>query len=180
VGTPVVVAPESGDVVTAILRDAAWDLGTWCAAFETFDVVADCGRLSSGSAAEAVVDAADAVCVVTANSADELVPAAMRARGLSTRGGRRPVGLVLVGERPYSVADVSSQLGVRVWGVIEDDNRSAKLLREGGSARGLRRSLLVRSATSLVEALAERLDIAPAPDGAPVASAGLEAGGGSR
>jgi hypothetical protein len=75
-----------------------------------------------------------------------------------------PVGLVLVGSRPHGPEEITRQLGVRVLGVVADDPRAAAALRDGGSARGLRRSLLVRSVQSLVDDLAGQLGIAPLPE----------------
>ena len=71
------------------------------------------------------------------------------------------LGLVLVGERPHGSREVTDQLGVRVLGVVADDARTARLLRQGGGARALRRSPLVRSVASLVDDLGDRLGIAP-------------------
>jgi MinD-like ATPase involved in chromosome partitioning or flagellar assembly len=173
-GLAAVVASESGEITAGILRDVARPLGQWCARLEEADVVADCGRVGAGSPALGLVSAADAVLVVCRPRAEELYPAAHRLRHLASGDNgdapRGRVGLVLVGRRPHGPDEIAAQLGVPVVGVIEDDHRSATAIRDGGSARALRRSVLVRSVQSFVDELPARLGIAvpaePAPQGA--------------
>jgi MinD-like ATPase involved in chromosome partitioning or flagellar assembly len=164
-GLPVVVAPESGDVAVAMLRDVAAGLGPWFHRIEDADVVADCGRVSGDSPVFGMLADADSMLLVARPEADELYAAAHRLHALPPRRRVSRVGLVLVGESPYSRREVEEQLGVQVLGVAEDDARTASLLRRGGAARALRRSLLVRSVQSLVDDLADRLEITPAPEG---------------
>jgi hypothetical protein len=163
-GLAAVVAPESGEITGGILRDVARPLGQWCARLEDADVVADVGRVGDGSPALGLVSAADAVLVVCRPRAEELYPAAHRLHHLvGTDNGDAPrgwVGLVLVGRRPHAPEEITAQLGVPVVGVIEDDPRSATAIRDGGSARALRRSVLVRSVQSFVDELTARLGIA--------------------
>jgi hypothetical protein len=163
-GLAAVVAPESGEITGGILRDVARPLGAWCAQLDEADVVADCGRVGAGSPALGMVSAADAVLVVCRPRAEELYPAAHRLHHLAgTDNGDAPrgwVGLVLVGRRPHGPDEITAQLGVPVVGVIEEDPRSATAIRDGGSARALRRSVLVRSVQSFVDELTARLGIA--------------------
>jgi MinD-like ATPase involved in chromosome partitioning or flagellar assembly len=170
-GLATVVAPESGEITSGILRDVARTLGEWCARLDEADVIADCGRVGSGSPALGLVSAADAVLVVCRPRADELYPAAHRLHHLAASDNGQPprgwAGLVLVGRRPYEPDEITAQLGVPVVGVVEEDHRSATAIRDGGSARALRRSLLVRSVAGLVDELTARLGILPPSEPAP-------------
>jgi hypothetical protein len=174
-GLPAVVAPESGEITGGILRDVAGSLGRWCASLDEVDVVADCGRVAADSAALGLVRAADAVLVVCRPRAEELYAAAHRLHALAgTDNGERPrgwVGLVLVGRGPHGPDEVTAQLGVPVVGVIEDDPRAATAIRDGGSARVLRRSLLVRSVQGFVDELTARLGVGAPSEPAPPAPA---------
>jgi hypothetical protein len=166
-GLRVVVAPESGEIVSGILADAARALGVWCAGFGDADVLVDCGRFSPASPIVGLVAAADAVMVAVRPTAEDLYPAAHRVRALAALAPRAVVGLVLVGSRPYGLAEVSGQLGVRVLGVVDDDAGTAGIITHGGAARALRRSGLVRSVAALVDDLTGRLDL---PDSDPEAA----------
>jgi MinD-like ATPase involved in chromosome partitioning or flagellar assembly len=171
-GLRVVVAPESGEIVSGILADAARALGVWCAGLGDADVLVDCGRFSPASAAAGVVAAADAVMVVVRPTAEDLYPATHRVRALAALAPRAAVGLVLLGSRPYDRAEVSGQLGVRVLGVVDDDAPAARIISNGGAARVLRRSGLARSVAALVDDLTGRLDVPASDPEAPVASSG--------
>ena len=157
-GLAAVVAPESGDIAAGILNDVARPLGQWCARLGESDVIADCGRVGAGSPALGLLPAADVVLVVVRPRVEELYPAAHRVRNL-IQGRMATVGLVLVGSRPYGPKEISAQLGVPVVGEIEDDSRAAAAIRDGGSARVLRRSALVRSVQSFVDDLAADLGV---------------------
>jgi hypothetical protein len=64
------------------------------------------------------------------------------------------VGVVLIGERPYSAAEVEAAVGLKVIGVLADDDRAAAMLNgEPGSASALSRSSLVRSARGVARAI---------------------------
>jgi hypothetical protein len=164
-GLAVVVAPEAGDITGGILADVAGPLGEWCAGLDDADVIVDFGRVSGGSPALGLAQSADVVMVVARPRAEELYPAAHRIQALA-QWVDAPVGLglVLVGSRPHGPEEITRRLGVRVLGGVADDPRAAAALRDGGSARGLRRSLLVRSVQSLVDDLAGQLGIAPVPE----------------
>jgi hypothetical protein len=75
------------------------------------------------------------------------------------------VGLVLVGDRPHSPNEISTQLGITVHGVVADDPRAAGVLTFGGSSRGLRRSPLVRSVRTFVDELIDRMGLPYQGDG---------------
>lgn len=154
-GLAVVVASPLTDRTTVVLEDVAEALAAGARAAGV-DVFVDCGRLSHRSPVVPLLRVADQVLVVARPRADELYAAAGRVQVL---GG----GLVLVGERPYGPGEVAAQLGVEVVGVVADDARSGRAMAEGGSARALARSPLVRSVRHLADTLAARLaDLDPA------------------
>lgn len=153
---PVVVAPESGEVTAGILRDCAPALAAWCAGLEDVDVIIDCGRISFRDVTWPLCVAADETIVVARPRAEELYPAAHRLRAMTEE--IPSAGLVLIGDRPHSPNEISSQLGVQVRGVVADDSWAAGVLTVGGRSRGLRRSSLVRSVRSFVDDLMYRLE----------------------
>jgi hypothetical protein len=154
---PVIVAPESGEVTTRILRDAAPALADWCRNLEDVDVIVDCGRLGVQDVTWPFCVGCDELLVVTRPRAEELYPVAHRLRAIGD--DVRSAGLVLVGERPHSPAEIAEQLGLNILGVVADDARAAGVLTFGGSSRGLRRSPLVRSVRTFVDNLFERLEL---------------------
>ncbi len=113
------------------------------------------------------MEAADAVLVVARPRLEELqlLPARLRA----LRSTVRRVGVLLVGEGPYSSVEVASALDVEVVGVLANDPRAAAALSGEGWGAGLGRSLLLRSARQVVEALGAWIPLAD-PAGASAAS----------
>jgi hypothetical protein len=160
---PVVVAPESGEVTSRILRDAAPALAQWCRQLDGIDVIVDCGRLGVQDVNWPLIQMSDELLIVTRPRAEELYPVAHRFRSISNEVAS--VGLVLVGDRPHSPNEISTQLGITVHGVIADDPRAAGVLTFGGSSRGLRRSPLVRSVRSFVDDLIDRMGLPYQGDG---------------
>lgn len=145
------------------------------------DVLADCGRLRAEHAPRSVLASADVVVVVSgwglrSLRATEAALAELRTE-LTERGtGADALGLLLVGRRSaYSEAEVGTQLGVPVLGVIPDDARSAEVFSDGAPAgRGVAQSPLVRAVrgvigpiTSYGRARSTRLATAPAAAHAP-------------
>ena len=150
-GTPVVVAPESADRATHVWRVSGTGLVAVLSSVTEHVVVVDAGRLGPSSPSLGLLPHASVVAVVARPEADQLLAAVDRVEAISALGGR--VGLVLVGDRPYSASEVIAQLGCDVFGVIADDRRGATALTEGGSSRSVRRSMLMRSARGLSEQL---------------------------
>jgi hypothetical protein len=145
-GMGVVVGPDGADSVIAALRSAGEEVGTWLAAQPDVVAVADCGRLRPGSPALELVRCASRLVVVVRPRVEELQALVQRVAALAQLA---PLGLVLVGERPYGPAEVGEHLGVEVLGVVADDPRGAQALEGGASVRVLRRSPLARSALAL-------------------------------
>jgi hypothetical protein len=128
------------------------------------DVLVDCGRLDPGSAAHDVVTEADLVVVVARPVVAEVHHLAARLSGLRPKA----LSLLLIGDRPYSVAEVADAVGANPLGTLPVDDRAAAALTVGRSdgARILRRSRLLRDARAVAEGLAGWLP--PLPGRPPV------------
>ncbi len=134
------------------------------------DVLVDCGRLLPDAPANAVLQAADLVLLVTRPTVEEIAHLERRLGALEEDG--RTTGVALVGEAPYDRRTVEGRLtadGLRapVLGVLADDPEAASVLcgrpsRRRAAARSqLARSYLVRSARELAETLTTRLNSSP-------------------
>lgn len=151
----------SADRAVSLWRSAGQRLAETLAAFEG-TVLLDAGRLSPGSPLLPVLRHAACTVIVARPTPEHLYPLAHRFGAL--RDASTGVAVVLVGDTPYGSAEVSSQLGVDVLGVLAHDDRAARALagEATDSGRGLRRSALARSARELAEALVARTG-APVP-----------------
>jgi hypothetical protein len=129
------------------------------------DVLVDCGRLDPGSAAHDVITEADLVVVVARPVVAEVHHLAARLSGLRPKA----LSLLLIGDRPYPVAEVADAVGAHPLGTLPVDDRAAAALTVGRSdgARILRRSRLLRDARAVAEGLAGWLP--PLPVSPPVA-----------
>jgi hypothetical protein len=116
------------------------------------DVLVDCGRLDPGSAVHDVVTEADLLVVVARPVVAEVHHLAARLSGLRPKA----LSLLLIGDRPYSVAEVADAVGANALGVLPVDDRAAAALTIGRSdgSRVLRRSRLLRDARAVAEGLA--------------------------
>ncbi|HYZ99930.1 MAG TPA: hypothetical protein VE575_14315 [Acidimicrobiales bacterium] len=119
------------------------------------DVLVDCGRLDPSSAAHDIAVWADLLVVVARPVVAEVHHLASRLTALRPRA----LSLLLVGDRPYSVADVADAVGANPLGALPVDDRAAVALTLGGAraVRALRRSRLLRDARALAEGLADWL-----------------------
>jgi hypothetical protein len=130
------------------------------------DVLVDCGRLDPGSAVHDVVAEADLLVVVARPVVAEVHHLAARLSGLRPKA----LSLLLIGDRPYSVAEVADAIGANPLGVLPVDDRAAAALTVGRSdgARILRRSRLLRDARAVADGLAGWLSPLPVdPPGPP-------------
>lgn len=143
-GTTVVPGPE-----TAAQALHVWDVGRRSIEQAVFSadrtVVVDLGRLAPGAPTAGIAEAAEVLGVVVRPVPEQLIPAAAIAKAWPNGG------VVLIGDSPYSPADVAAQLEVRVHGVLADDARAATALTSGGGGRNLARSALMRSARALAK-----------------------------
>ena len=131
-----VAADQAGAALAAlrgVLPGVLSSLGT--------DVLVDCGRLDPGSAAHDVITEADLVVVVARPVVAEVHHLAARLSGLRPKA----LSLLLIGDRPYSVAEVADAVGANPLGTLPVDDRAAAALTVGRSdgARILRRSRLL-------------------------------------
>jgi hypothetical protein len=133
------------------------------------DVLVDCGRLDPGSAVHDVVTEADLLVVIARPIVTEVHHLAARLAGLRPKA----LSLLLIGDRPYSVAEVADAVGANPLGVLPVDDRAAAALTVGRSdgTRVLRRSRLLRDARAVAEGLAGWLPPVPVrpPPAAPAA-----------
>jgi hypothetical protein len=111
--------------------------------------VIDCGRWSSASPARSALRVADLVLVVLRPTLEGIVHLRSRAANLRSDAAGR-LGLLLVGDRPYTASEVQEAVGIPVAGVLADDARGAAALYQS-AAGPARRLLLVRSGRSLLE-----------------------------
>lgn len=145
-GGRAVVAPVDPDRAGAAVATTAPRLSAAGGADLT---IIDCGRMLASSAARPAMRGADLVLMVlepTVTAVEHL-----RARMPSLE---RPilgrVAALLVGDRPYRPAEVEHALGIPVIGSVAVDPRGVAALYRGSAAR---RSLLVRSARSVLDAM---------------------------
>ena len=158
-GLPAVIAPPGADYTRAALtslldaRHRAVPILRGAAMRPQSVVIADCGRLDTGSPAYPIAREADRVLLLTRPRADEL---SHLAAGLSMVDlwAMRP-SLVLVGDG-YPAAEVTRELGVPVLARIPHDVAGAAALTGAvGRRRGPARSPLGRAAHTIAEALLE-------------------------
>jgi hypothetical protein len=156
----VLVGPVAADQAGAALAALRGGLPRVLSSLHA-DVLVDCGRLDPGSAAHDVVTEADLLVVVARPVVAEVHHLAARLSALRPKA----LSLLLIGDRPYSVAEVADAVGASPLGTLPVDDRAAAVLTVGRSnaARILRRSRLLRDARALAEGLAGWLSPAPAP-----------------
>lgn len=157
-GIPVVTGLASAERCVSLWRSAGSGLATTLAASADLTVLVDAGRFSPASPVLPLLRHADVTMVVARPTAEDLYALAHRLDALSE--ATRQIVVVLVGDKPYGAAEVASQLGVDVLGVIAHDPRAAAALGGDAAGRGrsVRRSALARSARELAGALLRHVD----------------------
>lgn len=145
------VAPPAAEQARRSLGLAAGPLASVVTKLDGTDTIVDVGRLRPDSAAMPLVEAADAVILVARPRLDELQQLPARLRALRPTLAR--VGLLLIGDQPYSSAEVAVALDIEVVAVIADDPRAAEALGGVGRAAHLGRSPLLRSVRNAGEAI---------------------------
>lgn len=152
VGVSVVVGPESSDHASWLWRSAGPQLADSLRRHDGV-VIVDVGRVSP-TAPTLELFGETMTLIVARPRPDELAILAARVGALAP--DRRP-SVVLVGERPYTRADVTAELGCDVLGAVADDPRAVETLWNGGSRRLLARSPFARSIRTLADIVASRL-----------------------
>ncbi len=127
----VLVAPVSADQAAAALTALRGPLSATLAALD-LDVLVDCGRLDPGSPAFEVATKADLLVMVAQPVVAEVHHLASR---LVSVGSATAVSVMLVGDKPYTVAEVAEAVGANALGSLAVDPRAAVAL--AGRARGL-------------------------------------------
>ena len=156
----VLVGPVSADQASASLAALRGGLAPALAALDA-DVLVDCGRLDPASPAYDLATSADLLVMVTRPVVAEVHHLSARLASVKAAA----VSLLLVGDRPYPVAEVAATVGASPLGTLPVDARAASALNDGhpGAARLLRRSQLLRVARSLAEGLAGWMPVAAGP-----------------
>lgn len=150
-GARVLVAPVDPEHAMSALRALGARLAQAIASSDAATFV-DLGRWRGDHPAVDVVHAADVVVLVITPTVEGVEHARWRIESLHVDPARLVV--VAVGERPYQAPEIAATLGVPVASIAHD-RRSAEIVAAGfGLDRWLRRSLLVRSARSLLDQLA--------------------------
>ena len=164
VGVDAIVAPPSTEGTRAALGTLAGRLGQGLAAMEGSDVLVDCGRFDHPSpVTSALLELADLVVVVARPTLAGVEHVASRLERLRPAGEGK-VGMILIGERPYPAQEVADYLACPVVGVIAHDPAAAESLLSATPSTRLARSLLLRSARSVTDALTLRLMPLPRTD----------------
>lgn len=149
-GVEAVVAPTAPDQAEAALATVGQRLVPALRS-RGAPVFVDCGRWSPVTDL-GLLGACDMVVMVTEPSVAGVEH--VRARLEPIRSAARRLAVVLVGDRPYGVAEVEAALAVPVAGPLPVDPRGA-LDVYAGPHRAARKSALCRSARSSLERLAE-------------------------
>jgi hypothetical protein len=161
----VLLGPPATEPAQALWRSAGPRLAGLLEGVEPA-VLIDAGRLSAAPAAAALLGSVDRLLLVARPRLDELQSLAHRLPMLT--GLAPTVELVLVGDKPYPPGEVADTLAIPVAGVLAEDPHAAEALAGLRTRRGLARSRLLRTASSLVDTLtadltpAARDDIGPA------------------
>ena len=145
----VLIGPAAGERADAAMRLLS-ERAVW-REFLTGEtlVLADCGRLDGRATTLAIVEASTALVVVCRRILSELQHVHARVPWLRRVAER--VGIVLIGEGPYTETEVAESLEIDVLGTLPVDTNAARILRgEPGSQRALTRLPLLRSATMLI------------------------------
>lgn len=157
---PGLTDPVQAASVTGSWARLADFLGSLEQAEPAYDVIADCGRLTTSIPPLPLLHRADLVVLVlratSLRTVSPAVPAIHRLKQELTASGQgtRSLAAVVVGATEYPAREVQRQLHVPVLGELPIDTRAAKVLSDGGRLRG--KEPLLRAAVSL-EAPARRL-----------------------
>jgi hypothetical protein len=155
-GADVLAAPPSAAQARAAL-DLLGALPGQLARLEA-DVFVDCGRLDAASIADEAFDRSDVSLLLVRPLLADLHCVAAWLDGRAEAASR--LGLVLVGEGPYTKADVDHALDIGVLGDVPFDPDGVCAL-IGGSSR--RRSPLLRNARSIAGEIREHLTMDEPP-----------------
>jgi hypothetical protein len=136
----------------------AWPAIARLLASQPCDVIADCGRLDAGSAQPVSVITTAAVAVMVIRPTLRQVCAA-RPRVemlLELCGGPERLGILLIGDRGHSPAEITKSLGIPVLARMQFDSRTASMLSDGvGRRASLADKPLMRAARAAGPAISK-------------------------
>lgn len=153
-GVSVVHAPTSGILAESTIA-AIGERMTIAMAESNRVVILDAGRWCRSQSTARRVIGCDAVAIVCQPTLSGVESARALIEPIQAVTGQAPV-LLLIGERPYSAAEVSAATGVMVIGVLPWDPGSVNTLLTSGTSRGWSRSRLARSACTVLANLTPR------------------------
>lgn len=158
-GLNLVPAPVGSEQARAAIETLAdSELVAHLAADPETMVVADCGRLDPGSPAHRILGQATRAVVLVRPRGEDLAHLAPRIPRLLSIAPS--LELLLMGPAEFSAKEITATLRVPVAGHLPQDRRAADvLLRQGFGQRGTTRLPLVRSARSVAEQLAARIQV---------------------
>lgn len=154
-GTPVVVGFGDPTQVGAV----SWsDLAAGLRAVSHRDVVVDLGRWGMPYIAAPLLRSCDLLLLVVRTQtralrrAERILPL-VREDLNRANPGNAGVDLLVVGDGPFSSADISRRLGVHVLGELPLDTKTATVFSDGATApRHLERTVLMREVSTVVRA----------------------------
>ncbi|WP_063794345.1 hypothetical protein, partial [Kitasatospora sp. MBT63] len=123
-----------------------------------YDVILDLGRSGAAGSSAVLARRADVVAVTARTTLRGLSAARPRLAALredleAAGSGADALGLLLIAEGPYPVADIARELGIPALGLLPHAPRTARVLSDGGDTADRRfiRSELMRTARSAVD-----------------------------
>lgn len=160
------VLPGIADPVQAGTVRPTWDrLTDFFAGLEQsepgYDVIADCGRLTTSVPPWPLLHRADLVVLVvhaaSLRTISPALPALAQLRRELTDNGQGPgsLRLLLVGDGPYPATEIQQRLQLPMLAQLPDDRRTAAALSDGGRLRG--NGPLLRAAASAEAAVRQAI-----------------------
>lgn len=163
-GLHVVAGPGSAETATGALTVLNGHSNSALVALAPV-VVADVGRLYVHSPALGLLDAADAVVLVTTTATEHLDHLDIRVPALQSRVDPGRLGVVTVGGGHFSAGEVAERLRVPVWAELPRDRWGAGVLAGRLTGRGWVRTRLAQGLRALAATIA---DLIPAPSRTPM------------
>jgi hypothetical protein len=168
-GLWVAAAPPAPDQVSAGLARMGDQGAAQLAAAGDIRAFVDCGRLTAGSPAISLARRAALTILLCRPRLDEVHALAPAVTELNDAGCT--LGLICVGDRPYTPTEVADTVGIELLGVLPVDDRAAAAFDADGlnAGRVLRRSALAATMAELAGLIGARVaaTLAPAPAPAP-------------
>jgi hypothetical protein len=151
-GVPAIVGHPAAEQAHAALRVAAANLSRAIVELDEageHDIVVDLGRLRPGMPSQPLAAVCQVLLLVAHPVAEQLVAVADR---LESFRALAPTRIVLIGDRPYGVAEVGRVLQTDAIHVVADD--AAAVLADPAAASVRRRAAWPRSVAELAAAIA--------------------------